>query len=69
MSFDLRRLLTRYLPIPAPEIRCEYLTSGKPQLAPDQNSRAPQFNGSHATHVALIAVGGELQLGIDIENI
>jgi 4'-phosphopantetheinyl transferase len=65
----LRCLLADYLAIPATEIRFEYLTSGKPQLKGDQNPRALQFNVSHSANMALIAVGSEQRLGVDIEKI
>ena len=65
----LRGLLAGYLAIPAPEIRFEYLTSGKPQLIAEQNQRALQFNVSHSANMALIAVGSEHRLGVDIEKI
>jgi 4'-phosphopantetheinyl transferase len=65
----LRSLLARYLAIPADEIRFEYLTSGKPQLAAEQNPRALRFNVSHSANMALIAVGSEHRLGVDIEKI
>jgi 4'-phosphopantetheinyl transferase len=65
----LRGLLANYLDIPAAEIRFEYLTSGKPQLAAEQNPRALQFNVSHSAGIALIAVGSERRLGVDIEKI
>jgi 4'-phosphopantetheinyl transferase len=65
----LRALLADYLAIPAAEIRFEYLTSGKPQLAAEQNPSALQFNVSHSASMALIAVGSEHRLGVDIEQI
>jgi 4'-phosphopantetheinyl transferase len=65
----LRDLLAEYLTIPAGEIRFEYLTSGKPQLAAEQNPSALQFNVSHSANMALIAVGSEHRLGVDIEKI
>lgn len=65
----LRGLLADYLAISATEIRFEYLTNGKPQIAVDQNPRALQFNVSHSAGVALIAVGSEHRLGIDVEKI
>jgi 4'-phosphopantetheinyl transferase len=65
----LRGLLGDYLLIPAAEIHFEYLTSGKPCLAADQNPRALQFNVSHSANMALIAVGSEHRLGVDIERI
>jgi 4'-phosphopantetheinyl transferase len=65
----LRDLLAGYLAIPAAEICFEYLTSGKPQLAAEQNPCALQFNVSHSANIALIAVGSEHRLGVDIEKI
>jgi 4'-phosphopantetheinyl transferase len=65
----LRRLLAGYVAIPAAEIRFEYLTGGKPQLAAEQNPRGLQFNVSHSANIALIVVGSEHRLGVDIENI
>lgn len=65
----LRGLLAGYLIIPAAEIRFEYLASGKPQLAADQNPHALQFNVSHSANMALVAVGSEHCLGVDIEKI
>jgi 4'-phosphopantetheinyl transferase len=65
----LRSLLADYLAIRAAEIRFEYLTSGKPQLVAEQNPRALQFNVSHSAGMALIAVGSEHRLGVDIEKI
>jgi 4'-phosphopantetheinyl transferase len=67
--FALRSLLADYLAVPAPQIHFEYSASGKPQLATGQNPRCLQFNLSHSANLALIAVGTELQLGIDIEKI
>jgi len=65
----LRSLLGDYLAIPAPEVRFEYHASGKPQLAADQNPRALQFNVSHSANMALIAVGSDHRLGVDLERI
>jgi 4'-phosphopantetheinyl transferase len=65
----LRCLLGDYLGAQAAEVRFEYLANGKPQLAPQQNPRALHFNVSHSGNIALIAVGSELSLGVDIEKI
>ena len=65
----LRSLLAGYLDIPSVEIRFDYLANGKPQLAAEQNPRALQFNVSHSANMALIAVGSEGRLGVDIEKI
>lgn len=65
----LRELLADYINIPAAEIRFEYLPSGKPQLVVAQNPHSLQFNVSHSANMALIAVGSEHRLGVDIEKI
>jgi 4'-phosphopantetheinyl transferase len=65
----LRELLAGYLASPAEEIRFEYMASGKPQLAPDQNLRGLQFNVSHSANMGLIAIGSGHRLGVDIERI
>jgi 4'-phosphopantetheinyl transferase len=65
----LRNVLAGYIAIPAAELRFEYLSSGKPQLAASHNPRAMQFNVSHSAGMALIAVSGEHRLGVDVERI
>ncbi len=65
----LRAVLAGYLDISAAEIRFEYLTTGKPKLAAEQNPRALQFNVCHSAGIALIVVGSEHRLGVDIEKI
>jgi len=65
----LRDVLAGYLAISASEIRFVCSTTGKPQIAAEQNSRALSFNLSHSAGMALIAVGGKRPLGIDIEKI
>lgn len=65
----LRSLLAGYIETSAAEIRFEYLHGGKPQLALGQNPRALQFNVSHSAGIALIAVGSERRIGVDVERI
>ena len=65
----LRSLLGSYLVLHPAEIRFEYLASGKPQIAAEQNPHGLQFNVSHSADVALIAVGDGANLGVDIERI
>ncbi len=65
----LRRLLAGYLQIPSTEIRFKCLPSGKPELVAEQNPRALQFNVSHSANIALIVVGSEHRLGVDIERV
>jgi 4'-phosphopantetheinyl transferase len=64
----LRHLLALYLTIPSAQIQFEYLAGGKPQLAPAQNPNALQFNVSHSGGMALIAIGSQHRLGVDIEK-
>ena len=65
----LRNLLARYLVIPADKIHFEFMASGKTYIAADQNPERLQFNVSHSGGIALIAIGSERRLGVDIEKI
>ena len=64
----LRSLLARYLTIPPNEIQFEYMASGKPELAAEQNPSELRFNLSHSADMALIAIGSKHKLGVDIEK-
>lgn len=64
----LRMLLARYLGAMPQGIRFIYTSSGKPELAADQNPGGLRFNVSHSDNLALIAVGGDAALGVDIEK-
>ena len=64
----LRNLLAAYLAMPPDEIHFDYQANGKPQLAVEQNPNALQFNVSHSGGLALIAIGSEHRLGVDIET-
>ena len=65
----LRILIAGYLSVSAAEIVFQYSTSGKPGVITEQNSRALQFNVSHSGNFALIAVGCEHRVGVDVEKI
>jgi 4'-phosphopantetheinyl transferase len=65
----LRELLAKYLGTTASDIRFEYLACGKPQMASGQSQPVLQFSVSHSASMALIAVGSQCQLGVDIEKI
>ncbi|MGA2355698.1 MAG: 4'-phosphopantetheinyl transferase superfamily protein [Terriglobales bacterium] len=67
--FALRKLLGGYLQIPADKVRFECLAGGKPRLVAEQNPQSLQFNVSHSAGMALIAVGSQHRLGVDIEKI
>ena len=64
----LRHILSQYLRLPACEIRLDYQANGKPELAADQNPERLRFNVAHSSELALIAVGFQQRLGIDIER-
>ena len=64
----LRSLLARYLTIPPNEIQFEYMATGKPELAAQQNPNELRFNVSHSADMALIAIGSKHKLGVDIEK-
>jgi len=64
----LRSLLSRHLPIPPNEIQFQYQASGKPELEAQQNPSGLQFNVSHSADRALIAIGSQHKLGVDIEK-
>jgi 4'-phosphopantetheinyl transferase len=65
----LRNVLARYIGFHADEIDFEYGSKGKPQLAAEQNPRGLQFNVSHSANMALIAIGSQNRLGVDVERI
>jgi 4'-phosphopantetheinyl transferase len=61
----LRRVLCRYLDMPAAEIELELGGHGKPRL---RNSNGLEFNLSHSEGLAVVAVA-ERPVGIDVEAI
>ena len=62
----LRALLGRYLGVAPETLRFSAGTGGKPRLATDSQL---QFNVSHSAAVALIAVAGGAEVGVDVEEI
>ncbi len=63
----LRQVLGRYLPEEPAVIEVRFGSRGKPMLAaPDSPLR---FNLSHSRELALIAVAGEREVGVDVEGI
>jgi 4'-phosphopantetheinyl transferase len=65
----LRILLGRYLEIRPSEIRFQYQSNGKPEIAFPHHSRGLRFNVSNSAGLAMIAVGSAGALGIDIEKV
>jgi len=62
----LREILSRYLGLPAGELRFETGRYGKPRLA--NPSGEPAFNLSHSGSLALVAVARR-EVGVDVERI
>lgn len=65
--YCLRSLLAGYLRVHPAEIGFCYTALGKPELAYPANRSGLTFNLSHSHDLALIAVGREWPLGVDIE--
>ncbi len=59
-----RLILARYINIPAKQINFAYNDHGKPALT---NIPLLQFNLSHSADLALLAIGMQFPLGIDLE--
>ena len=66
----LRAILSRYLKIPAEEIKFAYGEQGKPQLAAScRGSQSFYFNLAHSHGVAIYGMTRVGEIGIDIERI
>ncbi len=65
----LRAALAETLGRPARTLVLEKSARGKPQLRPSgHDNRRPKFNFSHASAWALIAIGYNRELGVDLES-
>ena len=64
----LRALLARYLGCEPADVRFRYGHDGKPALLQDV-AGGLRFNVSHAAGVALYAIGGDREVGIDVERL
>ncbi|HEY4424785.1 MAG TPA: 4'-phosphopantetheinyl transferase superfamily protein [Pyrinomonadaceae bacterium] len=62
----LRSVVARYLEMQPEALRFSYGAYGKPALA---SEHALRFNLSHSHEVALLAVGLDAELGVDVEHI
>jgi 4'-phosphopantetheinyl transferase len=65
----LRILLGRYVGTSPAEIRFQYESHGKPEIALPQDCRSLRFNVSNSGGLALIAVGSGRAIGVDIEKV
>ena len=65
----LRILLGRYLEVPAAEIRFQYESHGKPEIAHPHNARELRFNSSDSGGLVLIAVTAGTVVGVNVERL
>jgi 4'-phosphopantetheinyl transferase len=66
---NLRSILAQYLNRRPSDLRILYGEGGKPILAPDSTGSRLGFNLSHSEDLAVLALGWERNIGIDIERI
>ena len=65
----LRDILGRYLHLAPSDVRLGVMPNGKPVLASASRDHQLEFNMSHSSDLALIAVGSGRRLGVDVERI
>jgi 4'-phosphopantetheinyl transferase len=63
----LRAILARYLRVNRTTLVFEAEVAGKPHLAPARPRPFLQFNLSHSRHLALVAITGGSEIGVDLE--
>ena len=64
----LRRLLAEYLDAEAHDLTFSYGPNGKPALS-GRFERALTFNVSHSKELALVAIGRDVEMGVDVEAV
>ena len=65
----LRLVLSRYVGAEPNELRFARGDAGKPALVPGQASPSLRFNASHSDGLAVVAVSGCAEVGIDVERV
>ncbi len=65
----LRQILGTYVDRPARDMRFAYGPKDKPRLVDECGGREVRFNLSHSGDVALLAVTGAREVGVDVERI
>lgn len=65
----LRQVLAGYLAIDAVDVAIGAGPEGKPEVVESDNPGWPRFNVSHSGSVALIAVTGRKEVGVDVERV
>lgn len=64
----LRHILSRHIGVPPHRIDFTYGRYGKPSISKRTAEASPAFNLSHAGDLAIVAVGTDISLGVDIER-
>lgn len=65
----LRKTLGRYLGVGGEQVCLGVGEHGKPHLSGEQAGSGLRFNLSHAEELALLAVSGDREVGIDLERV
>jgi len=65
----LRTILGRYLRLAPDRLAFRYGPRGKPALAGETGPSAPRFNLAHSHDLALLAVAGGREVGVDVEAV
>ena len=65
----MRIILSRYIGIAADKIAFAYGAKGKPELSNELGRPHINFNLSHSSDVAILAVAQDLRVGVDIERV
>ena len=63
----MRNILGGYLGVPAHDVKIGYSLHGKPNIAKTERGGGLGFNLTHSEHLALFAVSGSAEIGIDLE--
>jgi 4'-phosphopantetheinyl transferase len=66
---SLHEILRRYLPIDSEPLSFDYGSNGKPKLSQALAASGVQFNLSHSSELALLAVTQRDEVGVDIEYV
>jgi 4'-phosphopantetheinyl transferase len=65
----MRAILSTYVGVPSDQLEFRYGKQGKPNFEPDSAGKFLSFNLSHSGDLAIMAVGRNRNIGIDVERI
>ena len=65
----LRNLLGRYLSLEPISVCFTKNNFGRPELTPDLATSKLRFNLSHTNRMAMLAIGSDLEVGVDVEEL